>query len=1460
MIVYLTAPKFGMFLNPNRFSILSRCGIESECYCLEKTCELKFKRTMKSSLIVSSQPHSIALGDFDNDQRIDLVVANSGANSIGIFLAQDNQTFAEQKKYDTGSDSFPYSVAVGDFNRDSNLDIALANYGRNSIGILRGNGDGTFGSQVEFSLSSSRPLFINVGDFNNDRRMDIVVVNYGTNSIGLLIGYGDGNFKPWKSSFVGFDSTPWALTVADFNQDKYLDVAVVNYGTDSIAILLGNGRGSFINRQTYTTLAKSNPTSIIVADFNKDSHLDLAVANNGTGCIGIFFGYGNGTFQSQIIYSTVEKSSPQYLAVGDLDSDNRTDLVIVDTTNNQLHILSGYRNGSFEEMSTYDGVPQSQPFSLVVGDFNNDNQSDIAVANYGTNTALILTDYSVKKSTRITNYFIGSPRRIGSVVVSDLNKDHIPDIIFWGDGSTLILYGLDDGTFDKESMQTVTVELDSSYMCVADLNNDTNMDIVFSDKYGNSIDVLLGRDNGTFSDVTKYSTGNQSSPVWLALGDLNNDKRLDIVCVNSDTATVGIFLGNGDGTFASMMIDPAINSTTPELVEIRDLNNDTYLDLIVADGNGLINIYVGNKNGTLSFLTTCYVGASPVYIVLADVNNDNYLDIVVANVVVSNIGVLLGYGNGTFHEQTIYYVEPLFTPYCVAVVDVNNDGISDIAASNTEYDEIVIFCGYGDGSFELCLRYTTGDGTSPDLFIVAYFAHRKELQFVVALSATGDLITMTPYNAAMFSQQRKYPTGSAPKPVSMVVGDLNNDNRSDIAVVNSGNGSLTLLFNLNDSTFSTKTMYSNDRHFSPQSVLLCDVNHDNQADIVTVDSNMNSISVFRGYGNGHFTEQWKYTTEDSTYPYAVAAGDVNNDGRLDLVVANRDMTDVGVYFGFDYTSFRKHEAYSSLETQNAVGINVGHFNDDNILDIAAIFESSGNVIILLGHGNASFAITGTYSTGDDSAPRIVVTGDFNNDGQTDLATCNAGTDSVGILLGHGNGTFATVVTYSLGEGSRPFFLTIGDLNHDNRLDIVVANSGTNSVGILLGSGDGTLLDVETYATGDGAHSLSVALGDFNNDGHLDIAVANADMDTVGFLFGYGNGKYREQVTFPIGETSYPYYVATGDLNGDNYIDVAVAHQHGDEIGILLMAENGTVLERTGFLTGSGSMPSYICIADLNRDEIVDIAVVAYGINGISILFGTGNGGFLLGKLVSPGIITQPLGLAIGDFNVDAQLDLAVVNYLTSDIVIYLANDVEPFGTVERHDMGNVSKPYAIATGDFDADGQSDLVVANYGSDDISVLADYVYRTFYVKLTYSTGIGSAPSSVAIADFNNDTYLDIVVANSGTDSIIIFLGYGNGEFQSASNYSIGIRGNPSAVTTGDFNNDRIPDIAIANYGTSKILVLYGRGDGTFQNEFSYSLGYDYRPSSIAVSDLDANGWMDIAIACYGTDRIEFLMKTC
>jgi hypothetical protein len=138
--------------------------------------------------------------------------------------------------------------------------------------------------------------------------------------------------------------------------------------------------------------------------------------------------------------------------------------------------------------------------------------------------------------------------------------------------------------------------------------------------------------------------------------------------------------------------------------------------------------------------------------------------------------------------------------------------------------------------------------------------------------------------------------------------------------------------------------------------------------------------------------------------------------------------------------------------------------------------------------------------------------------------------------------------------------------------------------------------------------------------------------------------------------------------------------------------------------------------------------------------------------------------------------------------------------------------------------------------------------------------SGPYSVTIGDFNNDHQLDIVVTNSEVDNIAILLGFGNGSFAIPVVYSTGTRSNPRTVTLGDFNNDNILDIAVANSGNNNIFLLNGFGNGTFGNEISYPLGYRYRPASVAVTDLNQDNRLDIVIVCYGTNHVETLIKMC
>ena len=176
-------------------------------------------------------------------------------------------------------------------------------------------------------------------------------------------------------------------------------------------------------------------------------------------------------------------------------------------------------------------------------------------------------------------------------------------------------------------------------------------------------------------------------------------------------------------------------------------------------------------------------------------------------------------------------------------------------------------------------------------------------------------------------------------------------------------------------------------------------------DIVSVNSKKNSISVFIGYGNGSFTDQMMYSTGDDSAPCATVVGDLNNDTRLDLVVANSGTDSIGIFYGYDYTTFQSQQTYSITNGTGPWGIVASDFNNDNILDIAVTIHYGDKWCTLLGYGNGSFTIPQIYSLPLSSGAWGIGVGDFNNDNQSDIVIANYWGYNIGVYLGYGDGKF-----------------------------------------------------------------------------------------------------------------------------------------------------------------------------------------------------------------------------------------------------------------------------------------------------------------------------------------------------------------------------------------------------------------------------------------------------------------------
>jgi hypothetical protein len=337
------------------------------------------------------------------------------------------------------------------------------------------------------------------------------------------------------------------------------------------------------------------------------------------------------------------------------------------------------------------------------------------------------------------------------------------------------------------------------------------------------------------------------------------------------------------------------------------------------------------------------------------------------------------------------------------------------------------------------------------------------------------------------------------------------------------------------------------------------------------------------------------------WAYGVAVGDLNGDGKPDLVVANLCDNDkdsacghgmrpgiIAVMLGNGDGTFQPAVTYHSGGNQ-AVSVAVADLNLDGKLDVVVTNYATGNVGVLLGNGDGTLQPAVTYSTGTQTGWNIVIA-DLNGDGKPDLVV---GGSQVAVLLGRGDGTFQPAVLY--GSGGL-FGVTVGvaDMNLDGIPDIVAADD-QSSVGVLLGNGDGTFQPGVTYGSG-GNQSMSVAAADLNLDGKPDVVVTNYMSGNVGVLLGNGDGTLQPVVTYGSGG-GQPIKLAVADLNGDGKADVAVT-DIAWEVGVLLGNGDGTfqpaLLYGSGFWPKRpGLAPSSVAIADVNGDGAPDLLVTYF---------------------------------------------------------------------------------------------------------------------------------------------------------------------------------------------------------------------------------------------------------------------------
>jgi hypothetical protein len=694
---------------------------------------------------------SLAIADFNGDGKPDLAMPLP-CSGCGVAVSLGNGDGTFQASVSTVNLGGAVFVAAGDFNGDGKQDLAVigalpTNQTVPALFILLGNGDGTF-TLKSTNTGLTNEVSAAVGDFNGDGKLDVAVLDRTSTGDVVLVflGNGDGTLQAPSTISLGVNAAATQIVAMDFNKDGHLDLAVSFQNQAAVDVILGNGNGTFHAPAVLNLPAGNGGYGVAVGDFNGDGIPDIVATTPNIGGVSVFLGKGDGTFtpvnnpQSGTLptaYAAVPFGGAQPIAVGDFNKDGKLDVIAGLSGVNgaaTVAVLLGNGDGTLQPETLYGTV--DNPSFVAVADFNGDGNLDwITNANQAFYLAIGL-GRGDGTFLAARNFAVGS----GTVAagVADFNKDGKLDVVTANSGSAdnTILLGKGDGTFQPAVSLSVP-GLTPVDVVTGDFNNDGNPDFIVLNGNGgfvapcygtsmNCLSVYLGKGDGTFQTPSVVSSGS-SGGVFMFVGDFNGDGKLDLAIAQNTSGppTIAILLGNGDGTFTALT-PFSTGGSSIALFQTADLNNDGKLDLVVTDYlKGQVQIFLGKGDGTFQPPTNIATGRYPGGVAIADFNGDGKLDILLTNELDNTLEFFSGNGDGTFNSGVLMPLPAGFPPANVIIVDdFNLDGKLDIAFDHAGVGRNLVngishgmslMLGNGDGTFQAPQDYLVGRTANPVL-------------------------------------------------------------------------------------------------------------------------------------------------------------------------------------------------------------------------------------------------------------------------------------------------------------------------------------------------------------------------------------------------------------------------------------------------------------------------------------------------------------------------------------------------------------------------------------------------------------------------------------------------------------------------------------------------------------------------------------------------------------------------
>jgi hypothetical protein len=1268
------------------------------------------------------------------------------------------------------------------------------------------------------------------------------------------------DFAASAGSPFGVDNSPDSVTAGDFNHDGNQDLAVANQASNDVSVLLGNGAGGFAAATNFNVGA--GPLSVTVGDLNNDGNQDLAVANGNSNNVSILLGNGAGSFEAANNFGTA--NLPTSVAVGDFNHDGNQDLAVSSFNSNNVSVLIGNGTGGFAQINNFPVGAGSR--SVAVGDFNLDGKQDLATVDSSNNASVLL-----------------------------------------GDGA---------GGFGAAANFAVGTTPFS--VAVGDFNGDGKQDLAVSNFGSNNVSVLIGNGAGSFAAATNFAVAN--GPRSVVSGDLNGDGKQDLVTAN-DANNVSVLLGNGAGSFAA-----AINfgvGTTPLSVTLGDFNNDTRPDLATANfADNKVSVLLNScglpTSATATVTNTNDSGAGSLRQAILDANATSG----VRETILFNIA---GAGVHTISPTSAL---PDITDPVVVDGYTQPGAIPNTLATGDNASIQIELNGAGAGAGVDGLRFVANGSTVRGLVINRFSRDGISLNGSDNNIISGNFIgtdttgTTDLGNGAVGVEGEFFSNA-----INNLIGGTTPAARNII----SGNGGSGV-------EFTTSTGNAIRGNFIGLS-----------ADGTTSLGNSGS-----GVVSGSFTSGFLVGGDDAadgaTDGVVNARNYISGNGGSGLFLGGSGFSGAtvqGNFIGTDVTGTLARPNSNGIDTNIAnntvVGgttAGAGNLISGNINQGISINNTGGFVIkgnrigtktdgvSALGNGaNGIFFNAGPTNTqiGGTAAGEGNVIAFNGGDGvQIDAGTANA------ILSNsiHSNGTTANHLGIDLGtDGVTPNDAGDADTGANNLQNFPVLTSATTNSGNIeihgnLNSTPSTQFRVEFFssptcdASGNGEGQTFLLSGNVTTDASgnapinttLNVNVPAGQFATATATDPNGNtsefsqclsfappsgptlGNYANTVVqlganatitpsaAPTGATRLTVSTSTdfkGKLAADpttGIVRVTDAHPAGVyTLTLTAFDDGGLTTTKTFTLTvttpatcnpvtfapaanfGTGTQPVSVAVGDFNGDGKQDLAATdasgGFGAGDVAVVLGNGAGGF---SSSTPFIVgTTPLSVVVGDFNGDGKQDLAVANGNSANVSVLLGNGAGSFSAPTNFGVGTA--PISVAVGDFNGDGKQDLAAANRDSNNVSILLGDGAGSFSAATNF--GVGTAPQSLAVGDFDDDGKQDLIAGNFNSNNVSVLLGDGAGSFAAATNFGVGLQ--PLSVAVGDFNGDGKQDLATANVGSGNVSVLLGNGTGSFGAATNFSVGSSNQSFSVAIGDFNGDGKQDLATANQNVDNVAVLL---